>query len=200
MDFRQRFAKMEVLEWFDRQERSYRLAILCTHWIRGTARYKPSASEEAKGLQMAVRGRFISYADLAAGLEQQHSRDVLASDFALTQLYALICSPFEILRDYCEDYDKLHPTRFLLKEMKDAAWYEFTRIIRNALSHNFHFHFNEHDKKMMPISWNSITISKEMEGHPITYESLWHKSGYELFLEMREFANVLPETAIPRQC
>ena len=40
-----RFAKKDVLEWFDRQDRSYRLALLCTYWIRDTADYKPSASE-----------------------------------------------------------------------------------------------------------------------------------------------------------
>jgi hypothetical protein len=194
-----RFARTEVLEWFDRQERSYRLATLCTHWIRDTARYKPSASEEARGLQMKVRGRFISYADLAERLEQQPARDALASDFILTQLYALICHPFEILKDYCEDYDKSNSTRSLLKEMKATPWYEFVRLIRNALSHNFHFHFGDYDKTMMPITWNLITISQEMDGKSITYESLWHKSGYELFLEMRAFAEVLPEVT-SRQC
>ena len=102
-----------------------------------------------------------------------------------------------MLNDYCEDYDKLNPMRFLLNDMKATSWYLFARIIRNALSHNFHFHFTANDKRMMPITWNSITISEDMEGQPITYESLWHNSGYQLFLEMREFLNGLPEMAIP---
>src|SRR5271165_7536081 len=94
-----RFAKTDVLECFDRQDRSYRLAILCTHWIRDTAPYKPSASEEARGLRMEIRGTWLSFADLADMLEQQPSRDVLSSDFVLNQLHALIRTPFGILED-----------------------------------------------------------------------------------------------------
>jgi hypothetical protein len=44
-----RFTKSDILEAFDREDRSYRLAILCTHWLRDTARFKPSAAQEAQG-------------------------------------------------------------------------------------------------------------------------------------------------------
>ena len=184
-----RFAKTEVLEWFDRQDRTYRLALLCTNWIRDIRGYKPSSSEEARGFSMKVRGRWLSFADLADMLEQQSSRDALSSDFILNQLHALIRAPFEILHNYCEDYDKTDPTRPLLEKMKAASWYEVARIIRNTISHNFHVQY----KKTEPITWNGITLSREMDGKAITYESLWHKSGYELFLEMRTFAEALPE-------
>ena len=186
-----RFAKTEVLDWFDRQDRSYRLAILCTHWIRDTARYKPSAPEEARGFRMKVRDRWLSFADLADKLEQQSSRDAMSSDFILNQLHALIRAPFEILHDYCEDWDK-KIQRDLLKELKEAPWYIFTWHIRNAISHNFHFDFSGRYKQRIPITWNGITLTDDMEGQPMQYE-LWHKPGYELFLEMRAFAEALPE-------
>jgi len=184
-----RFAKREVLECFDRQDRSYRLALLCTYWIRDTARYKPNASEEAKGFRMKVCGTWLSFADLADMLEQQSSREALSSDFLLNQLHALIRAPFEILRDYCEDYDKTNSTRSLLEKMKETSWYEVARIVRNTISHNLRVQY----KKTEPTRWNGITISQEMDGKTITSESLWHKSGYELFLEMRRFAEALPE-------
>lgn len=184
-----RFAKTEVLEWFDTQDRTYRLALLCTYWIRDTAHYRPNASEEARSLKMVVCGRHLSFADLADMLEQQPSRDALSSDFLLNQLHALIRAPFEILSDYCEDYDKLDPTRLLLKEMKGTPWYEVARTIRNTISHNFLVSY----KKATPLTWNGITISQEMDGKVIAYESLWHKPGYELFLEMRKFAEAMPE-------
>jgi hypothetical protein len=140
-----RFAKTEVLEWFDEQDRSYRLALLCTYWIRDTACYKPSACEEARGFRMEVRGTWRPFADLADMLEQQSSRDALSSDFILNQLHALIRAPFGILQDCCEDYDKADSTRFLWNEMKATPWFQFTRIVRNAISHNFHFRYNSHD-------------------------------------------------------
>src|SRR5208282_1010802 len=94
-----RVAKTAVLEWFDKQERSYRLALLCTYWIRDTV---TSVSNTARDLRMEVRGQWLSFADLADMLEQQPSRDVLSSDFVLNQLHALIRAPFGILEDYCK--------------------------------------------------------------------------------------------------
>jgi hypothetical protein len=105
----------------------------------------------------------------------------------------LIRAPFEILHDYCEDYDKVDSALLLLEEMKAAPWFHYARIVRNAISHNFHFQYSKHDRKILPVTWNGITLSQEMEGQAITYESLWHKRGYELFLEMRTFAEALPE-------
>lgn len=187
-----RFTKMEVLEWFDRQDRSYRLAFLCDDWILDGARYKPSAIEKARGTWMKVRGRCLSFADLADRLEQPSSRNALSSDFMLNQLHALIRVPFEILRDYCKDFDNSDPTQHLVQKMKEAPWYEYARMVRNVISHNFHVQFEKHDKKILPVTWNGITLSQEMEGQPITYKSLWHKKGYELFLAMRTFAKSLP--------
>jgi len=189
-----RLAKSDILKEFDRQDRSYRLAILCSHWLRDTAHYKPSAASEARGLQMKARGRWISYADLAEMLEQQVPCTAITSDFVLNQLHALIRAPYELLLDYCEDYDREVPTSRTLNDLKATAWYEFTRLIRNAISHNFHFDFSDAVKRRMPITWNGITLTTEMHGKAMTYE-LWHKPGYELFLEMRDFAGALPEVA-----
>ena len=42
-----RFTKAEVLDVFRRQDATYRLAILASHWLRGATYYKPSAAAEA---------------------------------------------------------------------------------------------------------------------------------------------------------
>ena len=60
----------------------------------------------------------VPFDDLADMLEQQSSRDTLSSDFLLNQLYALIRAPFEIVCDYCEDYDKVVGGSLLSKQMK----------------------------------------------------------------------------------
>lgn len=191
-----RFAQADVLKSFDRQDRSYRLALLCTYWIRGATEYKPSASEKARGLLMEFRNKLVPFHDLADKLEQQSSRETLSSDFLLNQLHALIRAPFEVVCDYCEDYDKVAGGNRLSKQMEATPWFHFARVIRNAISHNFHFQYGNYDKTLLPIIWNGITLSPDMEGKPLTYASLWHKKGYELFLEMRTFAEELPvETA-----
>jgi hypothetical protein len=40
-----RFTKAEILAAFEREDRSYRLGMMCTHWIRDVEHYTPNAAE-----------------------------------------------------------------------------------------------------------------------------------------------------------
>ena len=188
-----RLSKTEILEYFGREDRNYRLAMLCTHWIRDTAHFTPSAISQAKSLWMKVAGRTIAFSDLAAELEDVNRREIISSQFLLTHLRALVRVPFELLKDYCEDFDKTAAQPFLMDKLKKTPWFEYTRLVRNAVSHNFRFAFDKNDRAKLPVAWNGITIDGSHDKKEITYETLWHRPGYELFLEMKDFADSLPE-------
>jgi hypothetical protein len=126
-----RFTKSEVLDEFARQDRSYRLAIMSSHWLQGGAHYKPSAAEEARGLHMKVLDTWVSYFDLAELLEQDPFS--ITTDFVLNQLHSLVRVPFELLGDYCEDYDQAAPGRIMMKELRAADWYEYTHCMHKGL-------------------------------------------------------------------
>lgn len=188
-----RFTKTDVLNEFTRQDRCYRLAIISSHWLQGTRPFTPSAIEDAQGLHMKAGDKWLSFADLADLLGSDPSRVVITSDFVLNQLHALIRVPLELLQDYCEDYDAAMPGTNLKNALRMADWYEYARAIRNTVSHNFRFDFSRYDKDRFPIRWRGITLTSDLHGKAITFESFWHKSGYELFLAMRGFAEALPE-------
>ena len=190
-----RHNKADILEYFDREDKNYRLAILCTHWIRDIAPFTPSVKSEARSLSMMVAGRTITFCDLAAELEDRNRSEIISSQFLLNQLHSLIRLPFELLKDYCADFDKAVKPAVLFGRLRSMPWYEYTRLVRNAISHNFRFAFDERDKSRLPVTWSSITIDSNCDGQAITYETLWHRSGYELFWEMKEFADALPEPA-----
>jgi hypothetical protein len=187
-----RFSKVDILQAFEREDRSYRLGIMCTHWIRDVERYTPNASDLAPTLIMKAAGRWISYGDLAPLLSDPMKREILSSEFLLTYLHTSIRAPFELLSDYCEDFDKASPGQSLVRKMKSEPWYGVAYIVRNAVSHNFHIEFGKLRDKI-PISWRGTTITADMEGRPMTAEIFWHRPGYELFLEMQAFAELLPE-------
>lgn len=188
-----RFTKPEILEEFARQDRSYRLAIIASHWLQGGNQFKPSAADEARGLHMKVLDKWVSYSDLADHLEHGTSCFSITTDFVLNQLHALIRVPYELLDDYCKDYDKATPGSSLSRQLRTADWFEYARAIRNTVSHNFRFDFSRYKPEYFPITWRGISLTADPHGKPITFESFWHKSGYELFVAMREFAEVLPE-------
>jgi hypothetical protein len=128
-----RFTKTEIIAAFDREDTSYRLGIMCTHWIRDVELYTPSAADLAPKLHMQAGERWISGNDLAALLTDPTKRELLSSDFLLTYLHTLIRAPFELLSDYCEDYDKAVSAGSLLNEMKSKPWYNVAYIVRNAV-------------------------------------------------------------------
>jgi hypothetical protein len=188
-----RLKKAEILDYFNREDKNYRLAILCTHWIRDTAPFTPSAISEAKSLFITVAGQTIAFSDLAAELEDSHRREMMSSQFLLNHLHSLIRLPFELLNDYCEDFDRVTKQPALKSRLRSTPWYQYTRLVRNAVSHNFRFAFSQSDKSKLPITWNGVTIDGNCDGKAITYETLWHRRGYELFLEMKQYADSLPE-------
>lgn len=188
-----RFNKTEIIDYFDREDKNYRLAMLCTHWIRDAAPFTPSVISEAKSLSMIVAGRSIAFFDLAAELEDHSRSEIISSEFLLNHLHSLIRLPFELLKDYCEDFDKAAKPVILMGRLKNVPWYQYTKLARNAVSHNLRFAFNPSDKSRLLVTWKGITIDSSCDGKAITYETLWHRSGYELFLEMRKFAGSLPE-------
>jgi hypothetical protein len=187
-----RFTKAEILSAFEREDRSYRLGMMCTHWLRDVERYTPSAMELASNLHMKVDDRWVRNNDLAASLADPAKRELLSSDFLLTYLHTLIRAPFELLSDYCEDFDRLMPGHDLVGNLKSMPWYPVAYIVRNAVSHNFRVQSGRL-RHLLPLSWRTITITEAMEGQPMTSEIFWHKPGYELFLEMLAFADAMPE-------
>jgi hypothetical protein len=187
-----RFTKPELLATFAREERCYRLGLLCTHYIRDVEHYEPNAADLAAKLSMKVDNRWIDNVDLSYTLSDPEKRELLSAEFLLTYLHTLIRAPYELLDDYCQDFEKLVPTRSLRAELRSQGWHPVASIIRNAVSHNFRLELGRVRDKL-PITWRTITISADMDGQPMAPTTFWHKPGYELFLEMRAFAEGLPE-------
>lgn len=48
--------------------------------------------------------------------------------------------------------------------LKEQDWYQYARMIRNSISHNFHLRFNSYDRLVLPVSWHGVTIDGAMDG------------------------------------
>lgn len=98
-------------------------------------------------------------------------------------LRALLKESFELVRDYSErtKQDAL---------FRSQPWYQFARMIRNCISHNFHFHFTPHDLRHLPATWNGRTIDALLDKKPLAIAFLGYDGTWELFRELEEFAVV----------
>ncbi|MFA5923836.1 MAG: hypothetical protein WC856_21510 [Methylococcaceae bacterium] len=121
--------------------------------------------------------------DEAEILALLHDREV--SKIAFGELYdtvhrAAFKELFEVTKFYCESTNQF-------SILQRQPWYQFWRIIRNCLSHDFKFRFNEYDLTKLPVSWNSITIDSTYEGKSLTHGDISREELLSFLNEVLEF-------------
>jgi len=110
-------------------------------------------------------------------------RDV--SKIAFSELYdtvhrAALKELFEITKYYCEFTGQL-------KIIQSQGWYQFWRVLRNCLSHDFKLQFNEYDLKKLPVSWGKLTIDMAMEGKNLTHGNFSRQDIVAFLTEVSDF-------------
>ena len=84
------------------------------------------------------------------------------------------------MTDYAE-YKSVMP------KLRLEAWFRFARIIRNAISHDFHYTFDKHDRACLPVRWEGKTIDISMLGKEMTEDMLDPLTTMRLIDEIRKF-------------
>ncbi len=131
----------------------------------------------------AVFGKYeIEFKQVASLLSNQSDRDIALKEYSISHIRALIKESFELIKNYCVESDQL-------SIYKSASWYQFARLIRNCISHNFKFEFNNYDKGILPVSWNNKTIDINSNGKYLELNFFGYVETWELFLEFQDLSN-----------
>ncbi len=122
----------------------------------------------------------ISFDQVTNLLRVQNDRDIAAKEFMKMLLRALIKETFELIKNYCADSKQA-------SAFAAQPFYQFARMIRNCLSHNFRFEFNKYDKTLLPINWKGRNITASMVGGYLDLSFFGYVETWELFAEMQAF-------------
>jgi DNA polymerase elongation subunit (family B) len=87
---------------------------------------------------------------------------------------------FEVTKIYCKATNQLN-------KLSSQPWYQFWRVLRNCLSHDFSFNFNEYDIKKLPVTWSDVTIDESMDGQVLTHGVLLQEQLLGMLDEARIF-------------
>lgn len=107
-----------------------------------------------------------------------------AMEFAKMLLRNFTLDSFEAVKGYCEETGQF-------AQLRSQPWYEFTRMMRNSLTHAQRWHFRDKDRRRVPVRWRDKIIDASMEGTepPFDFYDWW--DGCELWEEMNAFAAAL---------
>lgn len=154
------------------------------NYILGLAGISLFASPEAYPILEKNHAAFgtytVEFAQVVLLLRNAKDREIVLKEFLTSQIRALIKESFELIKDYCDGTGQADL-------FKAEPWYQFARIIRNCLSHNFKFEFNNFDKGLLPVSWRDRTITSEMDGQHLKLDFFGYVETWELLREYQSF-------------
>jgi hypothetical protein len=153
------------------------------NYILGLAAISLFASPEAYPILDKNQAQFgqysVTFNQVANLLRTPADRDIAVKEFLTSQIRALIKESFELIKDYCDETSQN-------EAFKAESWYQFGRMIRNCLSHNFKFAFNNYDKGLLPVTWKSRTIAAAVDGTHLKLDFFGYVETWELFGEYQD--------------
>lgn len=85
-------------------------------------------------------------------------------DFQNASLRNSLKESFELVTYYCNETKQTHA-------LVNAPWYQFLRLVRNCLSHNFQLEFKKKDRAHLPVTWSNLTITETMENSALPMQN-----------------------------
>lgn len=144
----------------------------------------PAALEHLRQSHTSFGAYTVTFEQVAQMLASDDDRQIALKEFLAMHLRALLKESFELIRDYAEDSKQGHLFRA-------QSWYQFARMLRNCLSHDFHFRFTPHDHKLLPVYWKSRKVDASLDRQLLPIAFLGYDGTWALFQEFEQFAGSL---------
>lgn len=88
-----------------------------------------------------------------------------------TAITASLTTCYELLKNQCKKWGNNY-----YELMREQIWFNYVRIIRNSLSHDYHIQYNKKDLKLLPIKFLKYELTEGMGGKPLSEDILPEKA------------------------
>lgn len=134
-----------------------------------------------QGLTMKIEDKDFDLNQVINMLSNTNDAKIVLQEYYMMGYRVFYREPFQLIRSYV----KIDTPQEQL--LKNSDWYDFARMIRNSVSHDFNFTFSEYDKTLLPLTWKNLTIDLSMEHMPLTMTFYGFSKSLEMFDEMISF-------------
>lgn len=114
-------------------------------------------------------------------LHSEEKTKKLLNEYMKSALRSFIKDSFESVKLYAKETKQF-------SMLKKANWYEFSRVIRNNLAHDFMFRFNDRDKNLLPVRWRDVEITIGLDDQPLPVQVMNEANAILLFNDIFQFA------------
>ena len=128
-----------------------------------------------------LAGYTIPFKQVAQSMRDPQKREADFKNFSKFIMRAIFKDSYEVLKEYC------YVTGQNSKRIAQP-WHQFSRMIRNCLAHDYTFKFSGHDKKKLPVTWDDMTITADMDGAILTFDFMGPGKMLDLCQDIYSFA------------
>lgn len=155
------------------------------NYVLGLASLALLTAPEAGAMLRRDSARFggyeIQFAQVADLFSNPEHRDDACKSLLVMHMCSLIKDSFELCKHHCEIADSM-------QQMRAEPWYQFCRLVRNCIGHNFAFKFSARDIAVLPATWRGRSITPGMNRGPLPLTFFGYGEAWELFQDIRAFA------------
>jgi hypothetical protein len=123
-------------------------------------------------------------------LTKPGDRDEHLKQFAIVMMRDLVTLSYELAL-----YHAAHAG--FRSELEKEPWFNFASVIRNCLSHNLRIGFSKRTRSALPIRWQELELTADMEGKPLPLEFFNWDHAWRLFMDIKAFAHGIRATRDP---
>lgn len=133
--------------------------------LLGSRMKNPSSIEKAVIIDLSGNQEKIEFSEWYTLYQNGKNKNLFHEEYVKTIFRTFIRDSYELIANYQDVKDLRKHNKKYNKRMPEIL--DFTRIVRNCLSHSFKFVFNNYDMEILPIKWREITLTKRLEGKNI---------------------------------
>jgi hypothetical protein len=155
---------------------NFYLGLAALDLFQDRATYQP-----LNGRGVALSGKFgLNFSAVVDLLDHPEAGPSARHEFKVALLRMVLKESFEVVLAFAEDHARV-------PVLRSQPWYHTARMLRNCGSHDFKLAFRPHDRGLLPVEWNGLTITAETDGEYLTTQQSGPAFVKELVNEFEKF-------------
>ncbi|WP_153017865.1 MULTISPECIES: hypothetical protein [unclassified Sphingobium] len=126
-------------------------------------------------------GMSVNFGQVATMMQNAVDRNIAIKEYIMSHFRAAIKETFELIKSYCTITNQS-------EKFKSANNYHIWRLVRNSISHDARWEFNNNDLQRLPLSWNGVKLDASLQGKHFEINLFGYEGLYALRAEMDDFA------------
>lgn len=154
--------------------------------IAGLASLALLSSSEGRPLLERGSAQFgnfrVDFYEIALLMREDEKKAAFTANFIQLLIRTLVRDSFDLLVQYCDGSNQA-------AHLKKQDWYNFARLVRDAIARGFRFEFNSFDRGLnMPVVWKDRKITGGHHGQPLELDFFGMFEAWTMFMEIKAFA------------